>query len=196
MGIKKPSYIDIGANHPFSLNNTILFYLNGSRGINIEPNFELHKLLKKHRKEDVNINVGIAQEQGFLDFYLMSSPTMSTFSREESEMLQKETAIKLKKVIKTETDSLPNIISKYAHGVFPDFLSLDVEGLEEIILQSIDYTYNFPKVICIETLTYTENNSEAKETHLIDYLLEKEYFLFADTYINSIFVKKDLWKNR
>ena len=30
--IEKPSYIDIGAFHPFELSNTAKFYLTGSRG--------------------------------------------------------------------------------------------------------------------------------------------------------------------
>jgi hypothetical protein len=87
-------------------------------------------------------------------------------------------------------------LNAYTHGSFPDFLSLDVEGLEEMIIQTIDYDHNFPKVICIETLTYTENNTEVKEQRMINSLLDKGYLLFADTYINSIFVKQDLWKNR
>ena len=40
-GIAQPSYIDIGANDPFYLNNTAIFYLRGCRGINIEANPKL-----------------------------------------------------------------------------------------------------------------------------------------------------------
>jgi len=196
LGIDRPTYLDIGANHPFALNNTALFYQSGSRGINIEPDPELFKLLQKHRKNDVNLNMGIAHQKGFMDFYVMSSPTMSTFSSAEREMLEKETSINVKRVIKTRTDTISNVLNGCTHGSFPDFLSLDVEGLEEVIIQSIDCDHNFPKVICIETLTYTENNTEVKEQRMIDSLLDKGYLMFADTYINSIFVKQDLWKNR
>lgn len=196
LGIHRPTYIDIGANHPFTLNNTALFYRNGSRGINIEPNPELFGLLKKYREHDVNLNIGIAHEKGVMDFYIMSAPTMSTFSLAESEMLKKETSISVNRVIKTKTDTLAHVLNDYAQGTFPDFLSLDVEGLEEAIIESIDDHHSFPKVICIETLTYTENNTETKEQHLIDTILDKGYILFADTYINSIFVKQELWKNR
>jgi hypothetical protein len=37
IGVDYPSYIDIGAHHPYYLNNTQIFYLKGCRGINIEP---------------------------------------------------------------------------------------------------------------------------------------------------------------
>ena len=40
------------------------------------------------------------------------------------------------------------------------------------------------------------NNTEIKEQGMIDALLDKGYIMFADTYINSIFVRQDLWKNR
>ncbi len=196
LGIPNPTYIDIGANHPFHLNNTALFYQKGSRGINIEPNPELYGLLQKFRKDDINLNIGVAGRKGTLDFYLMSSPTMSTFSSEEKERLEKDTALNVSSVIEARTDTLYNIINDYAHGVFPDFLSLDVEGFEQAILEKIDYDSNFPKVLCIETLTYTENNSELKEHEMIDYVIGKGYLLFADTYINSIFVRKDLWTGR
>lgn len=196
LGIDRPTYIDIGANHPFSLSNTALFYLTGSRGINIEPDPELFALLQKFRKQDINLNIGISNQKGFMDFYVMLSPTMSTFSLMESEMLKKETSLSVRHVIKTKTDTLTNVLNDYSQGVFPDFLSLDVEGLEESIIESIDYHHNFPKVICIETLTYTENNTEIKEQGMINTLLDKGYIMFADTYINSIFVRQDLWKSR
>src|SRR5689334_18987985 len=40
-GIPSPSYIDIGANHPYFINNTAMFYERGCRGINIEANPQL-----------------------------------------------------------------------------------------------------------------------------------------------------------
>jgi hypothetical protein len=38
LGIERPSYLDVGAYHPFDLSNTALLYERGSRGINVEPN--------------------------------------------------------------------------------------------------------------------------------------------------------------
>ena len=41
--INQPSYLDIGAHHPFCFSNTQLFYERGSQGINVEANPFLHK---------------------------------------------------------------------------------------------------------------------------------------------------------
>ncbi len=58
LGKRKGFYIDIGANHPDRFSNTKRFYVNGWRGINIEPNpISYNKFLK--RKKDVNLNIGI-----------------------------------------------------------------------------------------------------------------------------------------
>ena len=37
MGIANPTYLDIGANHPYICSNTFLFYSRGSKGVCIEP---------------------------------------------------------------------------------------------------------------------------------------------------------------
>lgn len=196
LSLSNPTYIDIGANHPFQLNNTAHFYQRGFRGINIEPNPYLFTLLEKYREQDINLNIGVADKEGIQNFYVMSSATMSTFSADERSRLEKDTSMSVSRILEIKTDILPNIITKYSNGIFPDFLSLDVEGLEQVILNSIDYANNSPKIICIETLTYTEDNTEEKEQGLITFLTGKGYILFADTYINSIFVKKDAWISR
>src|ERR1044071_4556109 len=67
--IKQPSYIDIGAHHPFHLSNTNIFYEKGCRGLNIDPNPEAIKLFLKYRKEDININCGVSDSAGGTEFF-------------------------------------------------------------------------------------------------------------------------------
>src|SRR5271169_435695 len=78
-GINNPSYLDIGANDPFRINNTARFYKKGSRGINVEANPMLIKRFEKFRPHDINLNVGIAGSEGEMDFYIMNDDTLSTF---------------------------------------------------------------------------------------------------------------------
>ncbi len=185
--IPNPSYIDIGANDPFVLSNTALFYEKGCRGINIEPNPVLCENLKKWRKKDINLNIGVGESDGSLVFYLMNSPTMSTFSEDNAKELVDKHGFRVEKAIDVEVMSLKTIISKYCDDIFPDFLSLDAEGLDMEILKTIDYDKSYPKVICVETMEYATDFSGKKDQEIIDFLCGKGYRVYADTYINTIF---------
>ncbi|MFZ2167330.1 MAG: FkbM family methyltransferase [Minisyncoccia bacterium] len=194
LGIEKPSYIDIGAHDPIYASNTALLYKNDSRGINIEPNPILFKRFLNKRKNDVNLNIGIAESAGTLDFYEMSGPALSTFSKEEAERMAREyDNLSIVRTFPVEVKTVAEVIQKYAGGVFPDFLSVDVEGLDESILHSIEWSGSRPKVICVETISYSPTRNGVKNHALISYIESKGYLLLADTYINSLFVDSALW---
>lgn len=193
--IDKPGYIDIGAHHPFYLNNTSIFYKRGSRGINIEPDPSLFEKFKKFRKGDINLNIGIGEEPGVSEFYVMNAPTLNTFSKEQVETYKSEGNYHIKEVKKIKVDTVQNILTKYNGGVFPDFMSLDAEGIDELVLKSIDYN-NKPAVICVETLSFSSTGKGVKNNEIIAFLQTHGYFLYADTFINSIFVSSDKWSNQ
>lgn len=192
LGIKKVSYMDIGTYDPYNMNNTYIFYKNGGHGINIEPNPNLFVKIKKYRKKDINLNVGISDKEEILDYYMFDGPALNTFSKEGAEKLGKETRHKIKEIKEIKVKTVNQIIKEHHNNIFPDFLSIDTEGLEEKILESIDYD-NGPKVICVESISYSENNDGKKDQKIKIFLEGKGFMLFADTHINSIFVKKDLW---
>lgn len=81
---EKPSYIDIGANHPFIFNNTALFYLKGSKGISIEYNPELHTKLEQMRPRDINLNIGIGESKDISTYYIMDAPRSIHFLLKKS----------------------------------------------------------------------------------------------------------------
>lgn len=194
LGIYQPSYIDVGAHHPYYLSNTALFYQNGSRGINIEPDITLYKEFLNYRKEDINLNIGVGSHDEEIDFYIISSPTLNTFSKEEAEKYSNEGAYSIKSVEKVRVRTLPDILKDFSNVGFPQFLSIDAEGVDEIIIKAIDYKTNFPIVICIETISFSTNGNGIKNIEIINYLNEQGYLTYADTNINTIFVRKDYWK--
>jgi FkbM family methyltransferase len=194
IGITMPSYIDIGAHHPFYLNNTALFYQRGSRGINIEPDPDLYKTIAHHRSGDTNLNIGIGAREATLQFYKMDVSTLNTFSKEEAEKMSHAEGHKILEEIPVPVLPVDTIINQYCKGHFPEFLSLDVEGYEMEILQSIRFGSSDPIVICMETISYATDGGGTKNQSLISYLLSRGYLHYADTYINSIFVKKDYWQ--
>jgi len=192
--ISHPTYIDIGAHHPFYLSNTALFYELGSRGINIEPDPVLFKEFLAHRKNDVNLNIGISNENGYADFYLISSPTLNTFSKEEAENYKTQGDYSITNVIKIPISTFKKIIDEQNNEKYPDFLNIDAEGVDELIVTSLDYTQNYPIVICLETMSFSTSGSGVKNLEMINFITNKGYIEYASTYINTIFVKENIWK--
>lgn len=190
--ISKPTYIDVGAHHPWYFNNTAKFYLKGSVGINIEPDPFLFKSILKVRKKDINLNIGLANKKGILDFYIMEARTLNTFSKKEALDYENTHGYKIQEIKKIEVNTLKYIIDNYFDGNPPDYISIDVEGMDFEIVKEIDYN-NPPIVICVETITFSETGNGKKNYELIEFIKNKGYINYADTYINTIFVLKDFW---
>jgi FkbM family methyltransferase len=192
-GIDKPSYLDLGAHAPFYLSNTALFYLNGSRGVNIEPNPDLIASFTRERPLDINLNIGISSKEGCADFFCMEDSTLSTFSKHERDRLV-AFGHSSKSTLLIKTLPIDKIVDRYCGGVFPDFLSIDVEGLELEIMESVKSMTSHPKVICVETANYSPIGAGNKRKELMRLIDTQGYFLYADTNLNSIYVRSDFWK--
>jgi hypothetical protein len=66
--------------------------------------------------------------------------------------------------------------------------------MDEEIVRAIDFTQYRPKIFCIETITQSDTGMFEKNNSLITYLQQQNYVVYADTYVNTIFVDKALWK--
>jgi FkbM family methyltransferase len=195
--VSKPSYLDIGAHHPFQLSNTYYFYLNGCRGVTVEPDPNLFGLLVQRRPNETHLNVGVgAETSDKLPFHVMSTPTLNTFSNDEAIRYEKTGLHKIVRVEKIPVITISEIFDKYFSRNPPDFLSIDVEGLDFEIIKSINFAIYRPCVICIETLTFSENREEKKLIDITAHMESQGYMIYADTYINTIFVDLARWKSR
>jgi hypothetical protein len=76
---------------------------------------------------------------------------------------------------------------------FPDFLSIDIEGMDFDVLKTLDYNKSPIPVICAETsvFDFRKGRLDGKILSIHELLSQTGYFVYADTYINTIFVKKD-----
>ena len=191
-GIHKPTYIDVGANDPFFLSNTAIFYEKGCRGVNIEANPQLAKNFHNHRPNDINLNIGVDSKEGELDFYIMQDNTLSTFSKQECDHMMAH-GKPLKEIKKIKLTTIDEILKKYFNNQFPDFMSIDVEGMDFQILKSINFEISYPKIICVEAAEYSPIGAGARRNELIDFLVTKGYYEYANTNLNAIMVKKEFW---
>ena len=123
----------------------------------------------------------------------MPYPTNSTFSKQEADFFCEQWKLKIVKEISVEVRTLKFIIENYCGGVFPDFLSLDAEGLDIVILSELKELSSLPKVICTELNDSTlETIGTVKQGREI--LEPLGYTLVMKTHDNAIFVLKDLWQ--
>ncbi len=120
---------------------------------------------------------------------------MNTFSKDEALKYSKQGDYFIKQVEKVKVLKIEKILGDFFESSFPQFLSIDAEGVDESIIKSINFEKHFPLVICIETISFSTSGRGLKNTNLINYIINKGYLVYADNYINTIFVKKDLWQN-
>lgn len=192
----KVSYLDIGTNIPDQCNNTYLLYKRGNSGVCVEADKTLIPMIQKVRPHDKIINVGVAvSDYDEADFYIFDISAINTFDKDEAERRAAHGTYRIKEVVKVPLKNINKIIEEN-FITFPDFLSIDIEGLDLDVLKSLDFD-QFPiPVICVETCTYSENHVRPKDYSIVEFVTSKGYKVYADTYINTIFVNKDwFYKN-
>jgi FkbM family methyltransferase len=195
LNIKFPTYLDIGANYPVEFNNTYFLYKRGCTGVCVEPDPSLIRDLKKYRPKDTILNVGVGlTSEREADFYVFSAKGLNTFSKEEAEYRQSFGTHKVEKVIKVALKPINEVMEEQFASA-PNFLSIDVEGLDLPILQSLDFHKYNPDVICVETITYDEGRGARKMNEIIQFVCSQGYVVYGDTYINTIFVAEHYYPN-
>jgi FkbM family methyltransferase len=196
IGLRKISYLDLGTNNPKYGNNTYWFYKNNSRGVCVEADPSLIANIRNCRSKDKIIHAGVSFDQSDTSiFYIFNQAALNTFDINEANKRVKSGKYKIIKEVSVPLLTINEIISKN-FDTYPDFLSIDIEGLDYGVLKSLDYN-NYPiPVICVETCTYSENHIKEKDMNLINLMIEKDYFVYADTYLNTIFVNNHWFKNK
>ena len=182
-------YVDVGAHHPQRFSNTYFFYKKGWRGINIDAMPNSMSLFNKIRARDINIEKPVSKKKQVLTYYAFNEPALNGFSKELSEERNGKGNyfIKFTKDIETVTleEMLDNNLPKNQQI---DFLSIDVEGLDFMVLKSNNFDKYKPKVILIEILG--NSLEEVGESEITKYLMQHEYSLYSKT-INTVFFIND-----
>jgi hypothetical protein len=139
----------------------------------------------------VVLNVGIGvEESANVPFFVFPGwrNSWNTFSEQEAVIREKESGIK-PEVKQVPIRNINAVIAEYFQEA-PDFLSIDVEGLDLAILQSLDFERYSPGLICTETITFSTDNTESKTNDIHLFMQSKGYYVFADTHINTLFSKR------
>ena len=188
--IDAPTYLDVGAWEPIESNNTYFFYRKGGRGVLVEPNVDMTPKLKRKRPRDVVLTAGIGTgEVTEADYFVMTDSQLNTFDKEQAERLARDTTTKIKYRMTMPLLSINVVMAEHFGGSAPDYLSVDVEGMELPILKSLDYAKFRPKVICVDSLVTATTHHRPE---VLTFMTEKGYELRGMTYANTVFVDKAL----
>lgn len=188
--IKNPRYLDIGTCHPIKSNNTYLFYSRGSTGVCVEPNPDLAPLIRQARPRDILVRAGVSPENGGdLTYYMFSEPQLNTFSKDEADARAQSGKYLLIQEQSVPTVDIRSLVAKH-FGNNMDLLSLDAEGFDLALLEAWDFNSCRPLAICVETVGYTESLTKPKNHGITSLLAAQGYDLYADTFVNSIYIDK------
>ncbi len=189
MGIQ-PTYLELGTNHPKFGNNTYKFYRRGCRGVLVEAAPSLIPRIRRTRPRDLVLNAGVGVgDKPSMNFYVFPCSGNNTFDEKEALERDRSGNMRIKAVIDIKMLTVNAILGQHFSRV-PDFLSIDIEGLDLAVLESLDFeTFPIP-VICAETCLYSDTHIKLKDRSIERFLATKGYFVYADTYINTIFVNE------
>ena len=194
---KKGFYLDIGAQHPISNNNTYILFKRGWKGINIDLDKKNIDLFKIARPDDFNLNYAISDTEKEVDlfFYHDSSP-INTLSKKVSNF-QKANVSQVKKI---KTKTLDKVLDEISLQHRIDYMNIDVEGYEEQVLKGFNINKFKPYVISIEYLDLEMNKLELTNndinnllnSNLYQFFIKNDYYFVNWLHGDLIFVHKDL----
>lgn len=138
-------YIDVGACHPRNGSTTYGLYLKGWRGITVEPNPDVDHVFKRGRPGDVHLNIGISRQPATMTYHRFEHAEFNTFDDQIA-------CIRPNKIdhILIPCSPLSEVVRNYASDRPIDLLSIDCEGSDFDVLESLDWSVSRPVAILIE----------------------------------------------
>ena len=145
-------YVDVGAYHPIDLSNTHALYRHGWRGLTIEPNPKLAPLFARHRPLGTHLTCAIGATPGEAAYYAFQRRghgTLNTMDGALAERLRPEYGEYEKMSVPVRP--LGAILAENVPADTEiDLLSVDCEGMDEIVLRSNDWNRFRPGFIMVE----------------------------------------------
>lgn len=144
-------YIDIGSGHPVYDNMSFAFYLQGWRGITVEPNPWLARLSRAVRPRDCHLEALIGAASGEATFYLVEELHGLSTMIESYANAARTRFGKRSQAMQAPITTLRELCAQHAPAAF-DFLKVDVEGAERDVIRNGDWQNHRPKVVIVEAL--------------------------------------------
>ncbi len=186
----KGFYVDVGAHHPKRFSNTFLFYRRGWSGINIDAMPGSMRLFTRWRPRDINLEIGVAQTSGNLDYYVFNEPALNGFSANLAKKRDADNSpYSIERIIKINVLPLKVILERHLPDCKIDFLSIDVEGFDLDVLKSNDWSRFRPTFVLVEMLESSLH--EIDSNPIAQFMKDSGYVVYAKQ-VNTVFFKDSL----
>ena len=170
------TFLEFGATDGIELSNSFMLekYF-GWTGVLAEPSPQWHSSLYKNRPNTTILTECIYNETGKqLDFFVSDRGVLSTlqeFKDSDAKSMPGNTQARNAAgyTCVVNTISLNDVILKYFNGVQIDYMSVDTEGSELLILENFNFEKYAPKIVTVE------HNFSDQQNELDDLLIKNNY---------------------
>ncbi len=147
--VDRGTYIDVGAAHPIIDNVTYALYLEGWRGINVEPMAREVALLRSDRPDDTTLQIALGEAHGRMELFEapLENRGATTFDREL--VARYEAAGQTFRPFEVDVWTLDEVIAEHHQGDL-HIVKIDVEGAEASVLAGFDLALHRPWVLVME----------------------------------------------
>lgn len=191
-------YVDVGAHDGITFSNSYFFDKERNwKGICIEPLPDVYNKLCKNRINSINLNLAVDKKSDIVNFVSNNGYTEMLSGIQEYLDHRHVNRINTENVLTGAKTNIIQVITKPLKDIFLEnkinhvnYLSIDVEGAEKQVIESIDFNQVFIDVIGFE------NNYSDVSQPIVDYLKNKGYLLLSYKgtdimmiHSNSVFLK-------
>jgi len=179
IGVTKGVYVDVGAFHPKWISNTYLLSKENWKGVVVDLEEEKMKLFRYFRPNCKTICAAVApfENQDDIEYYSFNRllSEWDTISKDEAEMRRKKSKVNYKKIpIPTITiNEVMSCAEEYA-GQPVNYLNIDIEGMDEDILRSLDFDRYSVQYIQFENNIFCKGSKDVQKI-----LLKNGYLHYA-----------------
>lgn len=149
--IKNGNYLDIGCYHPIGISNTYVLHKKGWQGLVIDIDDYKLELFKRRRGKNVEVlKAAISSEDSLskVPIYKFNQPFSPYDTLSEDMAKTRSKAINIDYTTEEVNQISINSLLNKKHF---DLINIDVEGLDELIVNSIDFNKYQPTMIVYES---------------------------------------------
>lgn len=184
-------YVDLGAYHPISASTTYAFYKRNWRGLNVEANPTNIPLFHAIRPRDTTLNIGVAGTARSMTYHRFSFDQLNGFVSDER--VTELVGLGFQHLGSEEIACRPvhEVINEHVpKDQEIDFLSLDLEGMDDEIWDAWDWSRR-PAIIAAELATISRSLKDTIGSPQVERLDALGYDFTARVFQTGFFMRRD-----